>query len=99
MGARDWCASARHEERIAQALWNLADPTPAKVRKILNDLGYIDERIHELKQSGASTRFLLDLRSNGGRLCLDGSAAGEETVVDKCVAPATGAFTAGRRAQ
>ncbi|WP_223179613.1 hypothetical protein [Streptomyces griseicoloratus] len=99
LNARDWCASALHEERIAQALWDLAEPTPTKVRAILNDLGYVDERIHDLKQSGAATRFFLDLRDKGGRLCLEGSAAGEQTVVDKCVAPATGPFTAGGRKQ
>ncbi|MFF8191445.1 hypothetical protein ACF05L_11440 [Streptomyces bobili] len=95
LNARDWCASNLHEERIAQALWDLADPTPAKVRTILNDLGYVDERIHDLKQSGATTRFFLDLRDKGGRLCLEGSAAGEDTVVDKCVAPVSGPFTSG----
>ena len=114
LNARDWCASNLHEERIAQALWDLVDPTPAKVRKILNDLGYVDERIqeltdssflpvferiHDLKQSGATTRFFLDLRDKGGRLCLEGSAAGEETVVDKCVAPVSGPFTSGKRNQ
>ncbi|MEV5551519.1 hypothetical protein AB0L35_36230 [Streptomyces sp. NPDC052309] len=99
LNARDWCASALHEERIAQALWDLAEPTPTKVRAILNDLGYVDERIHDLKQSGATTRFFLDLRDKGGQLCLEGSAAGEQTVVDKCVAPATGPFTAGGRKQ
>jgi hypothetical protein len=93
LNARDWCASALHEEHIAQGLWKLADPTPVKVRRILNDLGYPDDRIHGLKQSGPATRFFLDLRDRGGRLCLDGSAAGEETLVDKCVAPATGPFT------
>ncbi|MET9901198.1 hypothetical protein [Streptomyces sp. NPDC006446] len=99
LNARDWCASNLHEERIAQALWDLVEPTPTKVRAILNDLGYVDERIHDLKQSGATTRFFLDLRDKGGRLCLEGSAAGEKTVVDKCVAPATGPFTAGERKQ
>ncbi|WP_246203540.1 hypothetical protein [Streptomyces tailanensis] len=99
LNARDWCASALHEERIAQALWDLVDPTPTKVRTILNDLGYIDEHIHDLKQSGATTRFFLDLRDKGGRLCLEGSAAGENTVIDKCVAPATGPFTPGERKQ
>ncbi|MFB7372448.1 hypothetical protein ACFC0D_21675 [Streptomyces sp. NPDC056222] len=93
LNARDWCASNRHEERIAQGLWKLKDPSPVKVRKILNDLGYLDERIHDLKQSGATTRFFIDLRADGGRLCVEGSAAGEETVVDKCVAPETGPFT------
>ncbi|PKT71325.1 hypothetical protein CW362_19615 [Streptomyces populi] len=97
MNARDWCASNLHEERVTQALWDLEDPTPAKVRAALNGLGYIDERIHGLERSGTATRFFLDLRERGGRLCLDGSAAGEETVVDKCVAPATGPFKAGER--
>ncbi|WP_234386778.1 hypothetical protein [Streptomyces scabiei] len=97
LNARDWCAGNHHELRITQALWDLADPTPTKVRTVLNDLGYIDERIHDLKQSGTTTRFSLDLRDQGGRLCLDGSVAGEETVVDKCVAPATGPFTPGDR--
>lgn len=97
LNARDWCASALHEERIAQALWDRTDPTPAEVRQILNDLGYVDERIHDLKQSGATARFFLDLRDKGGRLCLEGSAAGEETVVDKCVAPASGPFVPGSR--
>nr|WP_229841704.1 hypothetical protein [Streptomyces brasiliensis] len=97
LDARDWCASTLHEERIAQALWYLEDPTPAKVRKILNSLGYIDERIHDLKQSGAATRFFLDLRVKGGRLCVEGSAAGEETIVDACVAPENGPFRPGKR--
>jgi hypothetical protein len=99
LNARDWCASNLHEERIAQALWDLADPAPVKVRQILNDLGYVDERIHDLKQSGTTTRFFLDLRDKGGRLCLEGSAAGEQTVVDKCVAPVSGPFTSGKRHQ
>ncbi|MEV7864480.1 hypothetical protein AB0O86_38595 [Streptomyces hirsutus] len=97
LNARDWCAGVHHEQRIAQALWDLADPTPTKVRTILNDLGYIDERIHGLKQSGTTTRFFLDLRDRGGRLCLDGSAVGEQTVVEMCVAPATGPFTPEKR--
>ncbi|MET9735198.1 hypothetical protein ABZZ79_32585 [Streptomyces sp. NPDC006458] len=99
LNARDWCAGNLHEERLAQSLWDLVEPSPTKVRAILNDLGYVDERIHDLKQSGATTRFFLDLREKGGRLCLEGSAAGEKTVVDKCVAPATGPFTAGERKQ
>ncbi|MEU9861060.1 hypothetical protein AB0D99_09295 [Streptomyces sp. NPDC047971] len=92
LDSRDWCASNHHEERIAQGLWELRNPTPAEVRKVLNDLGYIDESIHDLKRSGATTRFFVDLRSRGGRLCVEGSAAGEETVVEKCVAPETGPF-------
>ncbi|MFD9727161.1 hypothetical protein [Streptomyces sp. NPDC059072] len=93
LNARDWCASFLHEERIAQTLWDLVDPTPTSVKAVLNDLGYVDERIHDLRQSGATTRFFLDLRDKGGRLCLEGSAAGENTVVDKCLTPATGPFT------
>ncbi|MFE0883483.1 hypothetical protein [Streptomyces rochei] len=93
LNARDWCAGVRHEQRIAEALWDLTDPTTTEVRTILNDLGYIDERIHGLERSGTTTRFSLDLRDRGGRLCLNGSAAGEQTVVDMCVAPTTGPFT------
>ncbi|WP_399936605.1 hypothetical protein ACGH52_00300 [Streptomyces sp. BBFR25] len=93
LNARDWCAGVRHEQRIAQELWDLADPNPTQVRAILNALGYIDERIHDLKQSGTTTRFYVDLRDRGGRLCLDGLAAGEQTVVEMCVAPAIGPFT------
>ncbi|MES9810105.1 hypothetical protein [Streptomyces cinereoruber] len=92
LNARDWCASALHEERITRAVWELADPTPAKVGKVLNDLGYVDGRIHGLRQSGAATTFALDLRDKGGRLCLDGSVDGERTMVTACVAPRTGPF-------
>jgi hypothetical protein len=91
---RDQCASVQHEQRIIEALQAVPDPTPAKVRKSLNGLGYIDERIHGLKQDGRTTRFHLDLREQGSRLCEAGVAAGEQTDVIPCVAPATGAFTA-----
>ncbi|MFF8317831.1 hypothetical protein ACF06V_11775 [Streptomyces bobili] len=90
---RDRCASVQHEQRIIEALQALPEPTPAKVRKILNGLDYIDERIHGLKQDGRTTRFHLDLREKGGRLCEAGVAAGEQTDVIPCMAPATGAFT------
>ncbi|NEE05450.1 hypothetical protein G3M58_03275 [Streptomyces sp. SID7499] len=99
MNARDWCAGHLHEERVTQALWDLKDPSPADVRTVLNDLGYIDERIHGLRKSGRATRFSLDLRDRGGRLCMAGSAAGSRTVVDMCVAPASGPFKAGSRKQ
>ncbi|MFJ3797352.1 hypothetical protein ACIPSJ_13750 [Streptomyces sp. NPDC090088] len=89
---RDRCASVQHEQRIIQALQAVPDPTPAKVRKSLNGLGYIDERIHGLQQDGKVTRFYLDLREKGGRLCEAGTAAGEETDVTPCTAPATGSF-------
>ncbi|WP_406727304.1 hypothetical protein WJ438_25465 [Streptomyces sp. GD-15H] len=92
MNDRDWCASVQHEQRIIQALQEVSEPTPAKVRKTLNSLGYIDERIHGLKQDGKTTRFYLDLRESGGRLCEAGLAAGEETDVTVCTVPATGAF-------
>jgi hypothetical protein len=93
LNARDWCASAHHEQRIIQALQAVSMPTPVSVRKTLNSLGYIDEHIHGLKQDGKTTRFYLDLRENGGRLCEAGTAAGEMTEVTPCVAHATGAFT------
>ncbi|MEV6962438.1 hypothetical protein AB0M97_25260 [Streptomyces sp. NPDC051207] len=89
---RDWCASVQHEQRIVQALQTVSEPTPAEVRKTLNSLGYIDERIHGLKQEGEATRFYLDLRESGGRLCESGLAAGEETSVTVCTALATEAF-------
>ncbi|MEU9227807.1 hypothetical protein AB0D40_25950 [Streptomyces massasporeus] len=99
LNARDWCAGHLHEERVTQALWDLKNPSPADVRTILNDLGYIDERIHGLRKSGTATRFSLDLRDRGGQLCMAGSAAGTRTVVDMCVAPATGPFKPGQRKQ
>ncbi|MEU9137740.1 hypothetical protein AB0D33_17530 [Streptomyces sp. NPDC048404] len=89
---RDRCASVQHEQRIIQALQAVSAPTPAKVRKALNSLGYIDERIHGLQQDGRATPFYLDLRESGGRLCEAGLAAGEETDVTVCTAPATGEF-------
>ncbi|MFI6022980.1 hypothetical protein ACIBCP_35715 [Streptomyces sp. NPDC051287] len=93
LSERDRCASVQHEQRIIQALQAVADPTPATVRKSLNGLGYIDERIHGLTQNGRTTRFYLDLREEGGRLCEAGVAAGEESDVTTCSAPATGSFT------
>ncbi|MFJ4277162.1 hypothetical protein [Streptomyces massasporeus] len=99
LNARDWCAGHLHEERVTRALWDLKNPSPADVRTILNDLGYVDERIHGLRTSGTATRFSLDLRDRGGRLCMAGSAAGTRTVVDMCVAPASGPFEPGQRKQ
>ncbi|WDT91733.1 hypothetical protein H0E86_12025 [Streptomyces sp. SCSIO-PteL053] len=89
---RDWCVSAHHEQRVIAALQKVADPTPAKVRKTLNGLGYTDERIHYLKQDGKKTRFHLDLREGGGRLCESGLAAGAVSDVLPCVAVAEGPF-------
>ncbi|MFC5660270.1 hypothetical protein [Streptomyces nogalater] len=92
LDARDWCAGVQHEQRVAEAVLGLKQPDPAQVRKTLNGLGYIDERIHGLKRSGAVTKFVIDLRDKGGRLCLDGTANGELTEVETCVAPADGQF-------
>ncbi|MFD3816746.1 hypothetical protein ACFWRZ_16885 [Streptomyces rubiginosohelvolus] len=89
---RDWCVSAHHEQRIIAEMQMLADPTPTKVRAILNGLGYTDERIHHLKQDGKKTRFHLDLREDGGRLCESGLAAGAVSDVVPCVAAAEGPF-------
>ncbi|MFJ8464536.1 hypothetical protein [Streptomyces swartbergensis] len=93
MDRHDWCTSVHHEQRIIEALQKVVEPTPAKVRKTLNSLGYIDERIHGLKQDGKTTRFYLDLREKGGKLCEAGRAAGATTDVTPCIAPATGPFT------
>ncbi|MEW1829363.1 hypothetical protein [Streptomyces sp. NPDC088196] len=93
LSERDRCASVQHEQRIIEALQAVSEPTPTKVRKALNGLGYIDERIHDLKQDGKVTRFYLDLREKGGQLCEKGLAADEETDVTACMAPTTGSFT------
>ncbi len=92
LDARDRCAGVQHGQRVAEAVLQLKRPDPAQVRKVLNGLGYIDERIHDLKRSGAVTKFVIDLRDKGGRLCLDGTANGELTEVDACVAPTEGTF-------
>lgn len=92
LNAVEQCEGRLHAERITAVLSGVADPTPARVRKVLNALGYIDERIHGLERSGATTRFFLDLRVMGGSLCLDGSAAGPRTVVEAFAAPGTGPF-------
>ncbi|MFE3720812.1 hypothetical protein [Streptomyces cyaneofuscatus] len=89
---RDRCVSGHHEQRVIEALQVLADPTPAKVRKTLNGLGYTDERIHHLQQDGEKTRFYLDLREDGGRLCVSGVAAGASSDAVPCVADADGPF-------
>lgn len=89
---RDLCVSAHHEQRIIAALQMLADPDPAKVRTTLNSLGYTDARIHHLKQDGMKTRFHIDLREDGGRLCASGLAAGAVSDVVPCVAVAEGPF-------
>ncbi|MFG2560712.1 hypothetical protein [Streptomyces sp. NPDC048496] len=93
LDAAEKCEGHLHIERITRALSGLADPTPAQVRKVLNDLGYINERIHNLKQSGAATRFFLDLRSMGSSLCLDGSTTGSKIVIEAFGHPETGPFT------
>lgn len=92
LNARDWCASVQHEQRIIEALQGVSSPTAASVRKTLHSLGYIDEHIHGLKQEGKTTRFYLDLRESGGRLCEAGTASGETTEMFRCVARATGEF-------
>ncbi|MGW3655006.1 hypothetical protein ACWD6R_04500 [Streptomyces sp. NPDC005151] len=99
LGAIEKCEGRLHVERITKALSVIADPMPAQVRTVLNDLGYINERIHDLKQSGATTRFFLDLRFMGSSLCLDGSVTGTKAVVEAFGAPETGPFTPVKRKQ
>ncbi|MEU5033700.1 hypothetical protein AB0G48_06060 [Streptomyces rubiginosohelvolus] len=89
---RERCMSGHHEQRIIAELQMLADPNPTKVRAILNGLGYTDERIHHLTQDGRRTRFHIDLREDGGRLCASGLAAGAVSDVVPCVAAAEGPF-------
>ncbi|WP_324786194.1 hypothetical protein [Streptomyces sp. H51] len=97
LNAIEKCEGRLHSERITKALDDLADPTPAQVRRVLNDLGYINERIHGLRRSGATTRFFVDLRVMGGSLCLDGSVTGTKSVVTAYAASATGPFTPAKR--
>ncbi|WP_237530883.1 hypothetical protein, partial [Streptomyces sp. SID3212] len=95
LSAVDRCEKHLHEERVGRALSDLADPTPTRVRRILNDLGYIDTRIHGLQQSGATTRFFLDLRFMGSRLAVEGVAGGTRTVVEGFGVSETGPFAPG----
>ncbi|WP_158778718.1 hypothetical protein [Streptomyces cellulosae] len=99
LGATEKCAGRLHAERITKALSGMTDPTPAKVRQILNDLGYIDERIHDLMKSGPTTRFFIDLRFMGGSLSLDGSVTGTKAVIEAFGTPETGPFTSVKRKQ
>jgi hypothetical protein len=68
----EWCAGHRHVERVTQAVAALEKPTPELVRATLNDFGYIDERILGPERSDGKTRFVLDLRVDGGELCVWG---------------------------
>ncbi|MEU0391980.1 hypothetical protein ABZ208_04215 [Streptomyces sp. NPDC006208] len=58
---------------------------------------WLIERIHDLKQSGATTLFFIDLRVRDGRLCLEGSAAGPRTDVEFFAAPESGPFEPAER--
>jgi len=91
------CEGRLHSKRITKALSRATAPTPGEIRTTLNDLGYINERIHNLRKSGATTRFYVDLRVLGGSLCLDGSVTGTTTVVTAFAAPPTGPFIPAKR--
>ncbi|MEU6592517.1 hypothetical protein ABZ923_25370 [Streptomyces sp. NPDC046881] len=93
LSAVERCEGRLHAERITEALRRLADPAPDRVRAVLHELGYLDERVHGLRRTGATTRFLLDLRVLGGALCLDGSVTRTGAVVTAFAAPPTGPFT------
>ncbi|MFF7486996.1 hypothetical protein ACFZBC_16070 [Streptomyces luteogriseus] len=57
LNARDRYAGHLHAERVARTPWDLKTPTPTGVRAVLSDLGYLDERVHGLRWSGAATRL------------------------------------------
>ncbi|MER5480799.1 hypothetical protein ABT026_28045 [Streptomyces sp. NPDC002734] len=78
----EWCAGHRHVQRVFQEVAAIEEPTPELVRTALNDLGYVDERIVGLERSGGRTHFLLDLRVDGGELCLWGETGGAEPYVE-----------------
>ncbi|MEV6163428.1 hypothetical protein AB0L71_16120 [Streptomyces sp. NPDC052052] len=88
------CEGREHGARITQALIGLGKPTTLQVRRKLNELGYIDSRIHGLKAERGVVRFSLDLRAMGGQLALEGTAAGKKTTVRAFAHPAEGAWSA-----
>lgn len=95
LNAVEACEGREHGKRITQALAALKTPTTAQVRQRLNELGYIDSRVHGLEARRDAVRFFLDLRVMGGQLALEGAAAGKETTVEAFAYPAEGAFTPG----
>ncbi|WP_405950608.1 hypothetical protein OG588_34150 [Streptomyces prunicolor] len=97
LSAVEKCEGRLHSKRITKALSRPTAPTPGEIRTTLNDLGYINERIHNLRKSGATTRFYVDLRVLGGSLCLDGSVTSTTTVVTAFAAPPTGPFIPAKR--
>ncbi|MGW3105837.1 hypothetical protein [Streptomyces sp. NPDC001100] len=97
LSAVEKCEGRLHSKRITKALSRPTAPTADEIRTILNDLGYINERIHNLRTSGATTHFYVDLRVLGGSLCLDGSVTGTTTMVTAFAAPPTGPFTPAKR--
>lgn len=78
----EWCAGHLHVERVTHALMAIEKPTPELVRAALNDLGYVDERILGPRRTEGKIRFLLDLRVDGGKLCLWGETGGGEPYVE-----------------
>ncbi|MEW2491762.1 hypothetical protein [Streptomyces sp. NPDC048411] len=90
------CEGREHGKRITQALIGLNKPTTIQVRQKLNQLGYIDARIHGLKAERGVVRFYLDLRVMGGQLALKGTSAGKKTTVGAFAHPAEGAFKPGK---
>ncbi|MER5490221.1 hypothetical protein [Streptomyces sp. NPDC002490] len=73
LDAFDRCLAERNAEHLTRALDELDDPAPDRVRAVLNRLDYPNDRIHGLRRTGATTRFLVDLRMFEGVLALKGS--------------------------
>ncbi|MGW1143911.1 hypothetical protein ACWD6I_02375 [Streptomyces sp. NPDC002454] len=73
LDAFDRCLAERNAEHLTRALAELDDPAPDRVRAVLNRLDYPSDRIHGLRRTGTSTRFLVDLRMFEGVLALKGS--------------------------
>ncbi|MFB7553621.1 hypothetical protein [Streptomyces sp. NPDC056154] len=90
------CEGREHGKRITKALTGLDKPTTIQVRQELNNLGYIDSRIHVLTTERGVVRFYLDLRVMGGQLALKGTAAGKKTAVGAYACPAESACKPGR---
>ncbi|WP_330459157.1 hypothetical protein OIB37_21080 [Streptomyces sp. NBC_00820] len=93
LGPVEECEGVVHVQRVTQALRGLDRPSPARVRKALNRVGYIDAHIHGLEQFRGTTHFYLDLRFKGSALWVAGSVSSKKVTVEAFAAP--GSFMPG----
>lgn len=82
LDAEEECVGRLHVERIGKEFDSLTDTSPEQIRAALNRLGYIDGRILGLERTEELTRFVLDLRFMGSRLCISGDVTASEAVIE-----------------